>query len=625
MKRLLSFLMAVVLVLSLGVTAFADGDDLGSITITNATIGQTYAPYKIFDASISGGEEGGYIYYMETTNQFFKTMFGDPTDPNNKFDQNEFFIYDAATKQVTMRATAARESVIAYLKGLIYEVDENDRDGDNDKTDLVVREGLTPAKTAVTAADKTLVFDDLAYGYYLITSTLGTTVTIDSTNPDVKVIDKNQKPGDNFTKMVFDEDYTGPDADTWIDEDDVTHTGRWVTSSSANIGDIVDFKVDFHATNYNGEFPVQYYVVGDTKGSALWVEFDEIVVEVNGVKLDRGYYHAVDGTHKTQEWEFFGNWTDSEKANPAQNAQWYMVHRGFDEFDIVIPWMSDHTFEGTSTDFNLTFGDDAESIYPASSIVTVKYCASVEPSADIVNGSNLFNTADLSWKDKVVVTPPGTPTTNLTVHAMGVTKTDGSNGNLLAGATFEIYKSYDAASKTYSDPVYVIPTNIKGVYILDDLYTIVSGELRETSRKKYAAYLTDYLQGETQKNEVVTQVNGKLVVLGLEADTYYLKETAAPAGYNLMTTAVTVVVPNATKTEPFSFDVDKDGNVVTENAVKTEIYENVVNEPVTNNKGAQLPSTGGEGTMKMITIGTAIAIGFAILLITNKKMTAYQD
>ena len=54
----LSVLLALSLVLSLGITAFADeGTDSstnatkGSITITNATQGETYAVYKVFNAT----------------------------------------------------------------------------------------------------------------------------------------------------------------------------------------------------------------------------------------------------------------------------------------------------------------------------------------------------------------------------------------------------------------------------------------------------------------------------------------------------------------------------------------------------------------------------------------------
>ena len=51
MKKVSAILLAMVMTLSMGVTAFAAGT--GSITVTNATIDETYAVYKIFDASIS--------------------------------------------------------------------------------------------------------------------------------------------------------------------------------------------------------------------------------------------------------------------------------------------------------------------------------------------------------------------------------------------------------------------------------------------------------------------------------------------------------------------------------------------------------------------------------------------
>ena len=47
--------------------------------------------------------------------------------------------------------------------------------------------------------------------------------------------------------------------------------------------------------------------------------------------------------------------------------------------------------------------------------------------------------------------------------------------------------------------------------------------------------------------------------------------------------------------------------------------------PVENSKGVELPSTGGEGTFWLFTIGTLLAIGFAVFLITHKKMSIYTD
>ena len=455
---------------------------------------------------------------------------------------------------------------------------------------------------------ETVVFADLPYGYYLIDKGNSAAVTIDSNTPDVQVIDKNQIPGTDFSKKIWDED-----------------DQQWVTNSSANIGDIVNFKVEFEATNYDGEKQIKYYTIADTKGDALWVEFNSVEVWVDGVKLDRGYYHGIAGTHNTGEWKYFGTWTEEEKADP-DNAQWYMVHRGFDAFDIVIPWMNDYQFEGTTNDFSLTYGEDAKSIYESPVNVVVKYNASVEPGATIggAQSNNLWNTADLSWTSDTTDGPDEPSTTTTTVYGLGLEKIDSDTGVHLAGAVFEVYRD-----EACTDPVYVIPTDIKGVYILDDLYTNVSGEYRDTSRGKYEEFLEAYL-GEnwatTQKNVVTSEANGKLVILGLEAGDYYLKEIEAPDGYNKLST-VTVVTVGQTNNSFFVI-ADPDGNVVDAQTAVGEqerITYTATSTIVKNSKGIELPSTGGEGTFWLITIGTMIAIIFAVFLVTHKKMTAYTD
>ena len=119
-------------------------------------------------------------------------------------------------------------------------------------------------------------------------------------------------------------------------------------------------------------------------------------------------------------------------------------------------------------------------------------------------------------------------------------------------------------------------------------------------------YTVDAASGS---NEVVTPDGGQVVIKGLAAGTYALEETEAPAGYNLMTSYTEIVVAANTTVSV------NDGDHTVNNT----------NVPIVNNTGVQMPETGGKGTMMLITFGTMIAIGFAVLMITQKKMAIYND
>ena len=588
MKKFLSIIMVLAMVLSLSITAFA-AENEGSITITNATIDETYELYKIFDASISKDADGNtnaVSYSIETDNQFFAALFGaDGTTDNT------YFVYNANTGTVTKKEAVNDTDLINYL------------------TNMVATGTYTAATTPVKATSDEVKFENLPYGYYLITSTLGTTVTINSNTPDVSVIDKNQKPGSDFDKLVK----AGEDEDG---------NPIWADANSANIGDEITYKVTFEATNYDGDKKIKFYSINDEKGDAIWVEFNSFEVYVDGVKLDRGYYLAQGGDN-TDNWEFLGDWTGAEKKR--DNAQWYLVHLDYDKFRITIPWLEGHSVEGTTT-HSLKFPENAVSKFDSPVLVEVFYDAVLEANAvigDTTHG-NRFNKAYASWtsENESGSTKPEEVVTN--VYGIGLLKDDISTGVNLAGAKFRIYRDEDCTV-----PVYVIPTKIKGVYIVDSLGTAldaVSGTEKETTRELYEDYLDDYLGTETQDNYVVSQANGKLVILGLKEGAYYLKEVEAPDGYNALTKPVEIKAGEGIS--PFMIYADTDGNVADiqqADATYTENRYDITSTVVHNSKGVVLPSTGGMGTFWLITIGTLLAIGFAVFLITHKKMSVYTD
>ena len=353
---------------------------------------------------------------------------------------------------------------------------------------------------------------------------------------------------------------------------------------------------------------------------------------------------------------FGAGWTAEQRAaanaeiagNPnatrtlyKDEANWYLVHYGYDEFEIVIPWLAPHTFVGKTDSlkgYELTFTRDANgniistSKYDPTVTVHITYTASVGPGASLDGAEN---TVELSWKTvSNTYTPDDPQKTETYVYNMSITKVandggEGKEATPLANAVFELYRDEDC-----KEPVYVIPTGEDGVYVLDDVFNTLSGEKRVSSRDKYEGAWEAYINTDVDENNVriakevtkeidgvevkafvrgdmTTPESGQLIILGLEAGAYYLKETRPPEGYNQLTAPVQVKVAVEGSTA---------GQAVV-NGYNTTVYT----ARVINNQGVELPSTGGEGTLMLITIGALVAMAFAVLMITQKKMTIYRD
>lgn len=395
------------------------------------------------------------------------------------------------------------------------------------------------------------------------------------------------------------------------------------------------------ATNYYLKEQIQYYTIFDEKGDSLWVEFgskthlnNNIKITVNGEELTRGYYLPIgDIAPEDQtdwEWDYIGVWGTTPLER--DNAQWYLVHEGYDKFRIMIPWMTNHEVTGTQDTvwglrFNTVAGEAPAPKYANNAEVVIEYCASVEPGAQVGGGAdrNLFNKAQLTWTCAQSTGSTDWDTVYTEVFGLAIKKIDSADLVALPGAEFAIF-----TDEACTDHLYVIPTNIDGVYIKDDLNAPgqqITGENKKTARQLYATKLTEYLDGATQKNVVTTPVNGKIVILGLDAGTYYLQETDAPDGYNKLDTKFPVKV-NEGMHDFHVFAQESDGKVADIQAPDGTYLDHnyyVTQTEVENSKGIELPSTGGEGTMMLITIGTIIAMAFAVLLITHKKMSVYHD
>lgn len=197
-RKLTSLLLALVMVFALATTAFAQDVTVtggtGSITISNAAKGETYAIYKLFDATVSA--DGKSIAYTGTIPGSLNTYF-------------------AADINGYISATDAAKDGANMSEGL--------------KTALKVWTATATATSAAESDGSALNFKELAYGYYVVTTTQGEQViSVDSTMPDVTIVDKNSSTPKDLRKTAGVDDVSIGDT--------VTYTVRFKTSNYYGAG-----------------------------------------------------------------------------------------------------------------------------------------------------------------------------------------------------------------------------------------------------------------------------------------------------------------------------------------------------------------------------------------------------
>jgi len=200
--------------------------------------------------------------------------------------------------------------------------------------------------------------------------------------------------------------------------------------------------------------------------------------------------------------------------------------------------------------------------------IVVTYTATVNPDASV--DGHVENTEYTEYSEQKT---DGEPPVVTELTDMTVNKTDGTDA--LKGAQFKLYRTDAALGLDHVD--------VKLRELTDDELTAAGVEKVEDT-----VYYTVDPAGE---NLIDMTEASTAVVYGLDLDsTYYLEETKAPDGYNLLANEVTVNLGDKT-----TIDVE-------------------------NKAGAELPSTGGIGTTIFYVVGSLLVVGAGCVLVTKKRM-----
>ena len=373
--RVLALLLALVLVLGLVVTGFAEGtsgsspDTKGSITIDNAVVGESYSIYKILTLESYDKTANAYSY-KPASNQW-KTFLttGDGKDYFNvKADTSDNIEADYVTWKSNPGETEAdKQSRAAEFaqKALAYA-----------KTN-----SITATDTQAKVNTQTVTFSNLDLGYYLLDSSLGTLCSLDTTNSNVTIREKNAVPTNE--KKVQEDSKVGT-------------ANEYGTENDADIGQTVNFK-----STITAQPGAQNYVFHDAMSAGLTFN-GTVTVTLNNTKVEANNY-----TLKTKS-------------------------------DGTTTFTDDCTFE-------IEFNQDFCNTLKKNDIIVITYSATLNENAVIGSDGATSNTnkSKLSYGDNSATEWSQTTTKTWKVSVFKFHQKDDTNKTPLSGAKFTLNRKND--------------------------------------------------------------------------------------------------------------------------------------------------------------------------------------
>lgn len=573
-SRCMAVLMAMTMILSMSMAAFAAEAPKGTLTVNNTVAGKTLDLYQIFTATKSGDN----VAY--TLNSAY-----------------EGFFQSKITDASALTGEALSEKAYDYVKTQVGTDGNNGAAFAKDMLGWILdsKNNITATKTVETTATSTHI-SDLAYGYYLVYPKGATdtskapgkqtytsaaslvnitaataTINMKSNYPTVdKKLVSTQTPGNNsitvngILNSSWESIHQGVLDDENAPEDTIAPRGAADEKKAGDfaIGDTVTYQLTSKVPDMTG-YNSYTFKFTDTLSTGLDLKAI-LSVKVGDTELKAG---------KTGDNTYLPIYTKNSDGKHTLTLTFNDFYKLYKE----------HTGETITVVYTATLNKDAViGMNPNTNKAVVEY--SNDPK------SNGTGTSEPSIVD--------VHTFDFTIYKYYLKD---QNKTALANAEFELYKANAAGTAADENAKINIVDEGNGVY-------------RQATPEEASA-----------SAKIVSDEDGKVLVKGLKAGTYYLRETKAPEGYNKLLSDIKVEIKpvydtTTGKLTSYSVDYTYNGTPITGNAITNK--DNSPEVAVENKTGAQLPSTGARTALLLTLAGVVLFAFMAASSIYSKRREA---
>ena len=600
-KKIASLLLAMMMVLSMGLTAFAaelPGD--GTTTESGETTGSDETTAPTAEPTTEPGETADPTTAPDATSGPTTDATPSPTPVTHTYEIYQIFTGDYA--EVDGKGILSNIVWGANGTGTVGDkVDKATLDAleavaGTDKTDtdrLEVIKGYANLDSKPFLSGEDTTYSDVPAGYYLIKDKDG---SLNGTNEAYTL----------YVATVVNNKLTiTPKTGIPTPDKKIVEGNDKVSTNEASIGDEVNYEITGTMPSNIDAYKTYYYMFTDTLSKGLTYKENSIKVTVNGVDVTSYFYKGVGTDNETTGTTIEVGILDLKALSLLKDPK-PVVGPITAETKVVLTYtatLNENAViagDGNPNDVKLSYSNNPNNSGNGSTEPpenpnkpTPTHPTGESPKIEVVTYTTELTILKTDEDNKFL------PGVEFTLTGNGVNIVLVTEETFTKAADGEYWKLKDGTYTTTAPTVADDETDNTADYdSVDTKYTKTVGVVAKGN-------------GKTETDVVGTvQADGTVTFKGLGAGEYTITETKTLPGYNTI--------------EPIQFKLTFNAETkkfVSDNENVTVGEDNMLDTSIVNQKGSLLPSTGGIGTTIFYIVGAVLVIGAGIILVTKKRMS----